>query len=72
LGFLPAVGGVSLLSRAPGALGLPAALPGAPFSGAAALALGFAAPFVPPGALAAFPPPLVPGGVARALAAPAV
>lgn len=34
IGFIPDVGGVYLLSRAPGALGLHAALTGAPFSGA--------------------------------------
>ena len=38
IGFIPDVGGAFLLSRAPGALGLHAALTGAPFSGADAIA----------------------------------
>ena len=47
IGFIPDVGGTFLLSRAPGGLGLHAALTGAPFSGADAIALGFADHFVP-------------------------
>lgn len=47
IGFIPDVGGTYLLSRAPGSLGLHAALTGAPFSGADAIALGFADHFVP-------------------------
>ncbi len=47
IGFIPDVGGAYLLSRAPGSLGLHAALTGAPFSGADAIALGFADHFVP-------------------------
>ncbi|MFN8226774.1 MAG: enoyl-CoA hydratase/isomerase family protein [Mycobacterium sp.] len=47
IGFIPDVGGTYLLSRAPGALGLHAALTGAPISGADAIALGFADHFVP-------------------------
>jgi enoyl-CoA hydratase len=47
IGFIPDVGGAYLLSRAPGLLGLHAALTGAPFSGADAIALGFADHFVP-------------------------
>ena len=47
IGFIPDVGGTYLLSRAPGLLGLHAALTGAPFSGADAIALGFADHFVP-------------------------
>ncbi|MBS4729225.1 enoyl-CoA hydratase/isomerase family protein [Mycobacterium sp. SM1] len=47
IGFIPDVGGTYLLSRAPGALGLHAALTGAPFSGADAIALGFADHYVP-------------------------
>ena len=54
IGFIPDVGGTYLLSRAPGALGLHAALTGAPFSGADAIALGFADHFVPHDGLAAF------------------
>jgi enoyl-CoA hydratase len=47
IGFIPDVGGVYLLSRAPGGLGLHAALTGAPFSGADAIAMGFADHYVP-------------------------
>ena len=47
IGFVPDVGGTYLLSRAPGRLGLHAALTGAPFSGADAIAMGFADHFVP-------------------------
>jgi len=47
IGFIPDVGGTYLLSRAPGRLGLHAALTGAPFSGADAIALGFADHYVP-------------------------
>ncbi|MGW0159200.1 enoyl-CoA hydratase/isomerase family protein [Mycobacterium sp. NPDC003323] len=47
IGFIPDVGGTFLLSRAPGRLGLHAALTGAPFSGADAIAMGFADHFVP-------------------------
>nr|WP_238997069.1 3-hydroxyisobutyryl-CoA hydrolase [Mycolicibacterium sp. CBMA 361] len=46
IGFIPDVGGTYLLSRAPGQLGLHAALTGAPFSGADAIALGFADHYV--------------------------
>ena len=54
IGFIPDVGGAYLLSRAPGHLGLHAALTGAPFSGADAIALGFADHFVPSAALELF------------------
>jgi enoyl-CoA hydratase len=47
IGFIPDVGGTYLLSRAPGLLGMHAALTGAPFSGADAIELGFADHFVP-------------------------
>ncbi|ANE79466.1 3-hydroxyisobutyryl-CoA hydrolase [Mycobacterium adipatum] len=47
IGFIPDVGGTYLLARTPGLLGLHAALTGAPFSGADAIALGFADHFVP-------------------------
>lgn len=47
IGFIPDVGGTYLLSRAPGLLGLHAALTGAPFGGADAIALGFADHYVP-------------------------
>lgn len=47
IGFIPDVGGTYLLSRTPGLLGLHSALTGAPFSGADAIAMGFADHFVP-------------------------
>jgi enoyl-CoA hydratase len=72
IGFIPDVGGTYLLSRAPGALGLHAALTGAPFSGADAIALGFADHFVPHDKLDAFSHTIVADGVERAVAAHAV
>lgn len=54
IGFIPDVGGTYLLSRAPGLLGLHAALTGAPFSGADAIALGFADHHVPQAELEPF------------------
>ncbi len=72
IGFIPDVGGAYLLSRAPGSLGLHAALTGAPFSGADAIALGFADHFVPHDKLDAFSRAVVADGVERALAVHAV
>jgi enoyl-CoA hydratase len=72
IGFIPDVGGAYLLSRAPGWLGLHAALTGAPFSGADAIALGFADHFVPHDKLDALRRAIVADGVERALAAHAV
>ncbi len=72
IGFIPDVGGAFLLSRAPGALGLHAALTGAPFSGADAIALGFADHYVPHAQLGAFVQAIVDDGVESALAAHAV
>ena len=72
IGFIPDVGGTYLLSRAPGALGLHAALTGAPFSGADAIALGFADHFVPHDKLDAFSHTIVAHGVERAVAAHAI
>lgn len=46
IGFIPDVGGTYLLSRAPGSLGVHVALTGTPFSGADAIALGFADHYV--------------------------
>ena len=68
IGFIPDVGGAYLLSRAPGALGLHAALTGAPFSGADAIAMGFADHYVPHGDLDAFTAAIATDGIARALA----
>ncbi len=67
IGFIPDVGGTYLLSRAPGGLGLHAALTGAPFSGADAIALGFADHFVPHDGLAAFVADIVETDVDTAL-----
>jgi enoyl-CoA hydratase len=72
IGFIPDVGGAYLLSRAPGSLGLHAALTGAPFSGADAIALGFADHFVPHDKLDTFSAAIVADGVERALAAHAI
>jgi len=72
IGFIPDVGGVYLLSRAPGGLGLHAALTGAPFSGADAIAMGFADHYLPHGDVEAFRQAIVADGVASALAKYAV
>ncbi|MEO6792196.1 MAG: enoyl-CoA hydratase/isomerase family protein [Mycobacterium sp.] len=72
IGFIPDVGGTYLLSRAPGRLGLHAALTGAPFSGADAITLGFADHFVPHDTLEAFTAAVTTDGVDAALAAHAV
>lgn len=72
IGFIPDVGGTYLLSRAPGLLGLHAALTGAPFSGADALAMGFADHYVPHQQLAAFRAAVINDGVHAALHAFAV
>ena len=67
IGFIPDVGGTFLLSRAPGHLGLHAALTGAPFSGGDAIALGFADHYVPGADLEAFTTKIVTDGVDAAL-----
>lgn len=72
IGFIPDVGGTYLLSRTPGKLGLHVALTGAPFSGADAIAMGFADHYVPHSELDAFTAAIVADGVASALAAHAV
>ncbi len=72
IGFIPDVGGAYLLSRAPGSLGLHAALTGAPFSGADAIALGFADHFVPHDKLDALREAIAADGVEQALATHAV
>jgi enoyl-CoA hydratase len=69
IGFIPDVGGAYLLSRAPGSLGLHAALTGAPFSGADAIALGFADHFVPHDKLDTLREAIAADGVERAIAA---
>ena len=72
IGFIPDVGGAFLLSRAPGALGLHAALTGAPFSGPDAIAMGFADHYVPHSELGAFTAAIVADGIEGALAGHAV
>jgi enoyl-CoA hydratase len=72
IGFIPDVGGVHLLSRAPGGLGLHAALTGAPFSGADAIAMGFADHYVPHEDVEAFRRAVITDGVEAALAEYAV
>ncbi|AWG66216.1 enoyl-CoA hydratase/isomerase family protein [Mycobacteroides abscessus] len=68
IGFIPDVGGTYLLSRAPGQLGLHAALTGAPFSGADAIALGFADHYVPHDRLEKFTKAIIDSDIATALA----
>ncbi|OHT80394.1 3-hydroxyisobutyryl-CoA hydrolase [Mycobacteroides chelonae] len=67
IGFIPDVGGTYLLSRAPGQLGLHAALTGAPFSGADAIALGFADHYVPHDRLEKFVKAIIDSDIATAL-----
>jgi enoyl-CoA hydratase len=69
IGFIPDVGGTYLLSRAQGLLGLHAALTGAPFSGADAIALGFADHYVPHAHLEEFTADIVADGVEHAVEA---
>lgn len=69
IGFIPDVGGTYLLSRAPDRLGLHAALTGAPFSGADAIALGFADHYVPQHDLEPFTAAIAGEGVEAAVAA---
>ena len=67
IGFIPDVGGTYLLSRAPGLLGLHAALTGTPFSGADAIAMGLADHYVHHDRLADFTTRVVRDGVDSAL-----
>jgi len=69
IGFIPDVGGTYLLSRAPGSLGLHAALTGAPFNGADAIALGFADHYVPSDRLEAFTATVFAAGAEQAVTA---
>ena len=62
IGFVPDVGGTYLLSRAPGKLGLHSALTGEPFSGADAIAMGFADHYVPHAALESFTRAIIESG----------
>jgi enoyl-CoA hydratase len=72
IGFIPDVGGTYLLARAPGHLGLHAALTGAPFSGADAIVMGFADHYVPHEALGAFTDSVIRDGADAAVAAHAI
>jgi enoyl-CoA hydratase len=72
IGFIPDVGGTYLLSRTPGRLGHHAALTGAPFDGADAIAMGFADHYVPHERLADFTSTVIADGVDAALAAHAI
>ena len=72
IGFIPDVGGTYLLSRAPGLLGHHAALTGAPFSGADAIAMGFADHYVPHDKLADFTQTVIAEGPEAAVAAHAI
>jgi enoyl-CoA hydratase len=72
IGFIPDVGGTYLLARAPGSLGLHAALSGSPMSGADAIVLGFADHYVPHDELAAFTQAIIGTDVATALSKHAV
>lgn len=68
IGFVPDVGGTRILSHAPGLLGYHAALTGANFDGADAIAMGFADHYVPHDKLAAFKAAIVSDGIDAALA----
>ncbi|WP_102145175.1 enoyl-CoA hydratase/isomerase family protein [Mycobacterium hubeiense] len=72
IGFIPDVGGTYLLARAPGLLGLHAALTGAPFDGADAIAMGFADHYVPHEKLGELTDAIVADGLDAALAKYAV
>lgn len=72
IGFIPEVGQMYLLSRAPGAMGMHAALTGAPFTGADAIAMGFADHYVPHSELDAFTAAIVSDGIDGALARHAI
>jgi enoyl-CoA hydratase len=72
IGLIPDVGGTLILSRAPGLLGLHAALTGAPFGAADAIAMGFADHFVHHDNLGEFKQGVIDDGVDAALSAHAV
>ena len=69
IGFVPDVGGTFILSRTPGLLGIHAALTGAAFTGADAIAMGFADHFVPRERLSAFTEAILASDIATAVAA---
>jgi enoyl-CoA hydratase len=72
IGLIPDVGGTLILSRAPGLLGLHAALTGAPFGAADAIAMGFADHYVPHATLGEFKQAVIADGVVAALSAHAI
>jgi enoyl-CoA hydratase len=72
IGFIPDVGGTLILSHAPGLLGHHAALTGANFDGADAIAIGFADHYVPHDKLADFKQAVFSDGIDAAVAAHAV
>ncbi|MEH3141392.1 MAG: enoyl-CoA hydratase/isomerase family protein [Mycobacterium kyogaense] len=69
IGFVPDVGGTRILAGAPGLLGVHAALTGAPFRGADAIAMGFADHYVPHADLAQFVAAIETDGVHHAVSA---
>jgi enoyl-CoA hydratase len=69
IGLIPDVGGTLILSRAPGRLGLHAALTGAPFGAGDAIEMGFADHFVPHDKLDEFKEAIIADGIDAALAA---
>jgi enoyl-CoA hydratase len=69
IGLIPDVGGTLILSRTPGRLGLHAALTGAPFGGADAIAMGFADHFMPHDLLHDFKNAVIADGIDAALSA---
>ena len=69
IGLIPDVGGTLILSRAPGLLGLHAALTGAPFGAGDAIAMGFADRFVPHDKLGEFKDAIISDGIDAALSA---
>lgn len=69
IGFVPDVGGTRILAHAPGNLGVHAALTGALFRGADAIAMGFADHYVPHADLAQFVTAIETDGVDHAVSA---
>ncbi len=69
IGLIPDVGGTLILARAPGRLGLHAALTGAPFGAGDAIAMGFADHYIRHEALDDFKSAIVNDGIDAALAA---
>jgi enoyl-CoA hydratase/carnithine racemase len=72
IGFIPDVGGTYLLARAPGQLGHHVALTATPFSGADAIAMGFADHYIAHDQVARFTQAVIDNGVDAALAARAI